>query len=132
MTNSSFSVRGRCAIVAIKGEREIATLRRQLDHLGMSLVLSDVTAARDQGDTGDVVIVDIDVIPNDVADLAAWTVGLPVIALVGVETPSRRRPHRIRLFSSSLGSLLQGIASPGFSTRRHYDHHCSMPRWTTS
>ncbi len=89
MTDSSFSIRGRCAIAAIKGEREIATLRRQLDHLGMTLVLSDITSARGMADAGDVVIVDTDVIPNDVGDIATWTAGLPVIALVGVETPSR-------------------------------------------
>jgi AmiR/NasT family two-component response regulator len=85
---SPFSVRGRRALLVMRDEREIAMLRRQLNRLGMTISERD-PAEPPPHQNADVIVVDADSIPIK-SDLAtAWKVGVPVIALIGTETPSR-------------------------------------------
>jgi AmiR/NasT family two-component response regulator len=85
---SPFSVRGRRALMVMRDEREISILRRQLNRLGMTISEHD-PAEPPPTETADVIVVDADSIPIK-SDLAtAWKVGVPIIALIGTETPSR-------------------------------------------
>jgi AmiR/NasT family two-component response regulator len=85
---SPFSVRGRRALMVMRDEREISILRRQLNRLGMTISEHD-PAQPPPHQPADVIVVDADSIPIK-SDLAtAWKVGVPIIALIGTETPSR-------------------------------------------
>ena len=86
---SPFSVRGRRALAVMRDEREMSTLRRQLDRLGMTLMGCDPDEAKPPNGAFDVVIVDADVIPARMDLTGVVRPGVPVIALVGTETPSR-------------------------------------------
>jgi len=90
MTRSSpFSVRGRRALAVMRDERELSVLRRQLDRLGMTITQFDPEEAKAPNDAADVIVVDVDIIPARM-DLSGFgRAGIPVIALVGTETPSR-------------------------------------------
>jgi AmiR/NasT family two-component response regulator len=90
MTKSSpFSVRGRRALAAMIEERELSVLRRQLERLGMTLAMYDLDRP-DALDGGvDVIILDSDFIPARIDFGGLGGAGIPVIALVGTETPSR-------------------------------------------
>ena len=70
------------------GEREILALRRQLSRLGMTMVQSDPANPFEPCDFGDVLILDLDSVPDEKV-VAGHGKRLPVVALVGVETPSR-------------------------------------------
>src|SRR5258708_34925129 len=86
---SAFPFRGRRAPMVMKDERKIAIMRRQLNRLGMTITEHDPAEAPPLGEAVDVIVVDADSIPIK-SDLAtAWKVGIPIIALIGTETPSR-------------------------------------------
>ncbi|WP_322515606.1 ANTAR domain-containing protein [Rhodopseudomonas palustris] len=82
---SSFSLRGRKALAAIKDERDASIVRRQFDRLGIEL--SAWTPGAPAG-AADVVLIDDDFLPLATAD-ARIPEGGAVIVLLGTETPSR-------------------------------------------
>ena len=86
---SPFSVRGRHALMIMRDEREISIVRRQLNRLGMSVAETDPEHVVDSKVPVDVIVLDADSIPikSDVAP--ALKMNVPVIALIGTETPSR-------------------------------------------
>jgi len=89
MTKSSpFTVRGRRALLVMKDERDIAIVRRQLSRLGMTIDEHDPAAELPSDMSADVVLLDTDLVP--VTSQLAATPGLlvPIVALVGTETPS--------------------------------------------
>src|SRR6202043_772021 len=86
---SPFSVRGRHALMAMRDEREIAMLRRQLNRLGMTTTQYDPTGLPPRDVSVDVIVVDADSIPIKSDPATAWKAGTPIIALIGTETPSR-------------------------------------------
>jgi AmiR/NasT family two-component response regulator len=86
---SPFTVRGRRALMIMKDEREIAILRRQLDRLGMSVVESDPAQIQMPQDGVDVIVLDADSIPIKSDCAMSWKANIPIIALIGTETPSR-------------------------------------------
>jgi AmiR/NasT family two-component response regulator len=86
---SPFSVRGRNALLIMRDEREISIVRRQLNRLGMSVAEADPEQGLDAKVSADVIVLDADGMPikSDVAP--ALKMNVPVIALIGTETPSR-------------------------------------------
>ena len=86
---SPFSVRGRRVLMAMKDDRDISIVRRQLNRLGMAVTEHDPAEVPPAAETIDVIVMDTDSIPikSDVA--LAWKTGVPIIALIGTETPSR-------------------------------------------
>jgi AmiR/NasT family two-component response regulator len=87
--SSPFSVRGRRALAIVRDERDLSVLTRQLDRLGMTAVDCDPHDAIPPLDSFDVIIVDSDTIPVRLDLCPAVAFRIPVIALVGTETPSR-------------------------------------------
>jgi AmiR/NasT family two-component response regulator len=83
---SSFSLRGRKALVAIKDDRDLSIVKRQLERLGIDIV----TWERDSTPEcrADVVLIDDEFLPL-VPAMHRALLGSPVIALLGTETPSR-------------------------------------------
>jgi len=72
----------------MRDEREISIVRRQLSRLGMTITERDPAEAPPPDETIDVIVVDADSIPIK-SDLAtAWKAGVPIIALIGTETPA--------------------------------------------
>ena len=86
---SPFSVRGRRALLAIRDEREISVVRRQLNRLGMTIIEHDPAEAPPPDQTVDVIVLDADTIPIKSDPATVWKVDAPIIALIGTETPSR-------------------------------------------
>jgi AmiR/NasT family two-component response regulator len=86
---SPFSVRGRHALMAMRDEREIAMLRRQLNRLGMTTTQYDPAGLPPRDLSVDVIVVDADSIPIKSDPATVWKAGTPIIALIGTETPSR-------------------------------------------
>ena len=86
---SSFSVRGRRALALVWDDRELAVVRRQLERFGMTITECSAAGARSTHDAVDVVIVDADIMPVGFDIGGFWKPDVPVIALVGTETPSR-------------------------------------------
>jgi AmiR/NasT family two-component response regulator len=86
---SPFAVRGRRALMIMKDEREIAIVRRQLDRLGMSVVETDPSQLLLPPDDVDVVVLDADLIPIKSDCTLSRKINVPIIALIGTETPSR-------------------------------------------
>jgi len=86
---SPFSVRGRHALMVMRDEREISIVRRQLGRLGMTISEHDPAAPPPPDQTVDVILMDADVIPIKSDQATAWKGNLPIIALIGTETPSR-------------------------------------------
>jgi AmiR/NasT family two-component response regulator len=86
---SPFSLRGRRALALVRDERELSVLRRQLGRLGMTIAERDPDEAKASSDPFDVIIVDADVLPDHMPSGGVGRAGIPVIALVGTETPSR-------------------------------------------
>ena len=83
---SSFSLRGRKALVALKDDRDRSIVKRQLERLGVDIV----TWERDSNPEfrGDVVLIDDEFLPLT-PTMQRTFLGSPVIALLGTETPSR-------------------------------------------
>jgi AmiR/NasT family two-component response regulator len=86
---SPFAVRGRRALMIMKDEREIAIVRRQLDRLGMSVVEADPAQLQLPKDDVDVIVLDADLIPIKSDCTLSRKIDVPIIALIGTETPSR-------------------------------------------
>lgn len=84
---SSFSLRGRKALLAIKDERDAAIVRRQFERLGIEGVAW--TPAEPLDVAQDLSLIDDEFLPLlQPAQRASLARG-PVIALLGTETPSR-------------------------------------------
>jgi AmiR/NasT family two-component response regulator len=73
----------------IRDEREISILRRQLNRLGMSVAEIDPGQEADPDTPVDVIVLDADSIPIKCDRVPALKGNVPVIALIGTETPSR-------------------------------------------
>jgi AmiR/NasT family two-component response regulator len=86
---SPFSVRGRHALLAMRDERDLAIVRRQVDRLGMTLTEIDPTVATSPLPEADVIVLDTDLVSIKSDQAALWKTEVPIIALVGTETPSR-------------------------------------------
>lgn len=84
---SSFSLRGRKALVAIKDERDATIVRRQFERLGIDIVTWDGGAKIDC--RPDVTLIDDEFLPLASTAQRASLGRSPVIALLGTETPSR-------------------------------------------
>ena len=84
---SSFSLRGRKALVAIKDERDASVVRRQFERLGIE------GAAWTPGEAvnfvPDLSLIDDEFLPLLQPAQRAFLARSPVIALLGTETPSR-------------------------------------------
>jgi AmiR/NasT family two-component response regulator len=85
---SPFSVRGHRALMVMRDEREISIVRRQLGRLGMTISEHDPAEPPPPNQTVDVILMDADSIPIK-SDHALWKGSVPIIALIGTETPSR-------------------------------------------
>ncbi|MHC2437091.1 ANTAR domain-containing response regulator [Bradyrhizobium sp. USDA 4451] len=84
---SSFSLRGRKALVAIKDERDASIVRRQFERLGIDIVTWDGDARIDC--RPHVTLIDDEYLPL-ASPVQRTSLGRsPVIALLGTETPSR-------------------------------------------
>src|SRR5712672_1077195 len=86
---SPFSVRGRRALMVMRDEREISIVRRQLSRVGMTISEHDPAAAPPPNQAVDVILMDADAIPIKSDQATAWKDNVPIIALIGTETPSR-------------------------------------------
>ncbi|MET4202781.1 ANTAR domain-containing protein [Bradyrhizobium sp. LA6.12] len=84
---SSFSLRGRKAIVAIKDERDATIVRRQFERLGVDSIAWEPTEAIDFAP--DLALIDDEFLPLTQPARRAFSGRCPVIALLGTETPSR-------------------------------------------
>ena len=84
---SSFSLRGRKALVAIKDERDASIVRRQFERLGIDIVTWDGDAHIDC--RPDVTLIDDEFLPLASPAQRTSLGRSPVIALLGTETPSR-------------------------------------------
>jgi AmiR/NasT family two-component response regulator len=75
--------------MVMRDEREISIVRRQLSRLGMTISEHDPAEPPPPNQAVDVILMDADSIPikSDYATL--WKGNVPVIALIGTETPSR-------------------------------------------
>ena len=85
---SPFSVRGRRALMVMRDEREIPIVRRQLSRLGMTISEHD-PAEPPPIQPSDVILLDADSIPIKSDHATLWKGSVPIIALIGTETPSR-------------------------------------------
>jgi AmiR/NasT family two-component response regulator len=83
---SSFSLRGRKALVAVKDDRDLSIVKRQLERLGIDIVTWERDSA--PGCRADVVLIDDEFLPSTPTMRGAFA-GSPVIVLLGTETPSR-------------------------------------------
>jgi AmiR/NasT family two-component response regulator len=86
---SPFSVRGRRALMVMRDERDISIVRRQLGRLGMTILEHDPAEPPPADQTVDVVLMDADTISIKSDQATAWKGNVPIIALIGTETPSR-------------------------------------------
>jgi len=86
---SPFSVRGRSALMVMRDEREISIVRRQFSRLGMTIREHDPAAPPPPDPSVDVILMDADAIPIKSDQATAWKGNVPIIALIGTETPSR-------------------------------------------
>lgn len=84
---SSFSLRGRKALVAVKDERDASIVRRQFERLGIDTVAWAPGEAVDF--VPDVSLIDDEFLPLLQPAQRAFLGRWPVIALLGTETPSR-------------------------------------------
>jgi len=86
---SPFSVRGRRALMVMRDEREISIVRRQFGRLGMTISEHDPVEPPPPDQTADVILMDADSIPIKSDHAILWRGNVPIIALIGTETPSR-------------------------------------------
>lgn len=86
---SPFSVRGRRALIVMRDEREISIVRRQLGRLGMTISEHDPAESPPPNQAVDVILMDADSIPIKSDHATLWKGNVPIIALIGTETPSR-------------------------------------------
>jgi AmiR/NasT family two-component response regulator len=86
---SPFSVRGRHALLIMREEHEISIVRRQLSRLGMSVTETDPEQLINPELAADVIVLDADSLSIKSDATSALKAKVPVIALIGTETPSR-------------------------------------------
>jgi AmiR/NasT family two-component response regulator len=86
---SPFSVRGHRALMVMRDEREISIVRRQLSRLGMTISEHDPAEPPPPNQAIDVILMDADSIPIKSDQAQLWKGNVPIIALIGTETPSR-------------------------------------------
>ena len=86
---SPFSVRGRRALIVMRDEREISIVRRQLSRLGMTISEHDPAEPPPPNQAVDVILMDADSISIKSDHATLWKGDVPIIALIGTETPSR-------------------------------------------
>jgi two-component system, response regulator PdtaR len=84
---SSFSLRGRKALVAIKDERDASIVRRQFERLGIDNVAWSPGATI--AFAPDLTLIDDEYLPLSPSAQRAFPGRCPIIALLGTETPSR-------------------------------------------
>jgi AmiR/NasT family two-component response regulator len=75
--------------MVMRDEREISIVRRQLGRLGMTISEHDPTERPPPNEPFDVVLMDADTIPIKSDQATVWKGNVPIIALIGTETPSR-------------------------------------------
>jgi AmiR/NasT family two-component response regulator len=126
---SPFAVRGRRALMIMKDEREIAIVRRQLDRLGMSVAETDPSQLQLQlqlpQDDVDVIVLDADSIPIKSDRALPWKRNVPIIALIGTETPSRLK-WLLDLHPASF--LVKPLRSAGLYTALVVAFDCAQRR----
>ena len=122
---SPFSVRGRRALMIVRDEREISTVRRQLDRLGMSVVETDPSQLLLPPDDVDVVVLDADLIPIKSDCTLSRKINVPIIALIGTETPSRLK-WLLDLHPASF--LVKPLRSAGLYTALVVAFDCAQRR----
>jgi AmiR/NasT family two-component response regulator len=122
---SPFAVRGRRALMIMKDEREIAIVRRQLDRLGMSVVETDPSQLLLPRDDVDVVVLDADLIPIKSDCALSRKINVPIIALIGTETPSRLK-WLLDLHPASF--LVKPLRSAGLYTALVVAFDCAQRR----
>ena len=84
---SSFSLRGRKALLAIRDERDASIVHRQFDRLGIEI--SSWVPGEAPACAADVVLIDDDYLPIAALEDRPLPEGCAVIVLLGTETPSR-------------------------------------------
>jgi AmiR/NasT family two-component response regulator len=84
---SSFSLRGRKALVIVKDERDLSIVRRQFERLGIDIWSGQPESALER--QADVVLIDDEFLPLNPAVRRTLAGAGPIIALLGTETPSR-------------------------------------------
>jgi AmiR/NasT family two-component response regulator len=122
---SPFAVRGRHALMIMKDEREIAIVRRQFDRLGMSVVETDPAEPLLPQEGIDVIVLDADSIPIKSDCALAWKINVPIIALIGTETPSRLK-WLLDLHPASF--LVKPLRSAGLYTALVVAFDCAQRR----
>jgi AmiR/NasT family two-component response regulator len=122
---SPFAVRGRRALMIMKDEREIAIVRRQLDRLGMSVVEADPSQLQLPQNDVDVIVLDADLIPIKSDCALPRKVDIPIIALIGTETPSRLK-WLLDLHPASF--LVKPLRSAGLYTALVVAFDCAQRR----
>jgi len=122
---SPFAVRGRRALMIMKDEREIAIVRRQLDRLGMSVVETDPSQLLLPRDDFDVIVLDADLIPIKSDCALSRKINVPIIALIGTETPSRLK-WLLDLHPASF--LVKPLRSAGLYTALVVAFDCAQRR----
>ncbi|MFB9265046.1 ANTAR domain-containing response regulator [Bradyrhizobium erythrophlei] len=122
---SPFSVRGRHALLMMRDEREISIVRRQLHRLGMSITEIDPERPAAADVAGDVIVLDADSIPIKAEAAPPLKTDLPVIALIGTETPSRLK-WLLDLQPASF--LIKPLRSAGLYTALVVAFDCSHRR----
>jgi AmiR/NasT family two-component response regulator len=75
--------------MVMRDEREISIVRRQLSRLGMTISEHDPADPPPPNQAADVILVDADSIPIKSEHATLWKGNVPIIALIGTETPSR-------------------------------------------
>ena len=114
---SSFSLRGRKAIVAIKDERDATIVRRQFERLGVDSIAWEPTEAIDFAP--DLALIDDEFLPLTQPARRAFLGRCPVIALLGTETPSRLK---LVFELDSASCLVKPLHSVGAYAALGYEH----------
>lgn len=122
---SAFSVRGRHALLMMRDEREISIVRRQFSRLGMLVTETDPEQPIDPRPAIDVVVLDADGISIQSDVPPALKANVPVIALIGTETPSRLK-WLLELRPASF--LIKPLRSAGLYTALVVAFDCAQRR----
>jgi len=122
---SPFSVRGRHALLIMRDEREISIVRRQFGRLGMSVTETDPEQPIGPRPAIDVIVLDADGISIKSDVTPALKANVPVIALIGTETPSRLK-WLLELRPASF--LIKPLRSAGLYTALVVAFDCAQRR----
>jgi AmiR/NasT family two-component response regulator len=109
----------------MKDEREIPILRRQLHRLGMSVTEADPEQIIDRKIAVDVIILDADSFSIESDATTVLMADVPVIALIGTETPSRLK-WLLELRPASF--LIKPLRSAGLYTALVVAFDCTLRR----